>query len=107
MRIKDLALEPYEIEMEGPASFTLIRPSLITSGRDQGKLREIQEGYFTSIETVVKKVVALKIHDKGKYEQDTMTLQAFLNDYVRFSNQFNKLLVKALEKIDIPTTLEK
>jgi uncharacterized protein YdgA (DUF945 family) len=93
--------------MEGPNSFTLIRPSLVTTGKDIGKTKEVHEGYFSNIEAVVKKVVMIKLHNKNRYEESTMTLQAFLADYARFTNQFSKLLQRSLAKIEIPVELEK
>lgn len=93
MRIKDLALMPYEIEVLPEQSI------LYKIGENQkGERKEEVMGYFSAstngMESLIKKIVRDRVIDTAQ----VLTLEKFLTEWNKQTKMFTDLLTKVLGK---------
>ena len=81
MKIKDLILEPYELDFDG-VQFTLIENCVSKEGNSY----TITHGYFTDLVWAVKKICQLEIS-----KREDLSLKQFIEEWKTLMNKFKPL----------------
>lgn len=87
--IKDSIIEPFYIDVEDD-QFTLRETCTVEKGENSGSTYDITKGYFTTLEACIKKIIRTKI----AREDETLTLEQFLERYQTECKQIDEILKK-------------
>jgi hypothetical protein len=96
MRITDIAIMPFEIEVT-TEGYTLLKVGIVETGENKGAKKEMTMGYYSRGSNGFSTMLAVIIKDKIISEKDKMTLKGYLSEYQKHLKYFTELLEKILK----------
>jgi len=92
MIIRDEMLKPYFIEIDHN-NHTVCREKNVQSGKNHGRVRKKEHGYFTTMDAALREILELKIKDK----KETLDLKEYLN----LIKEQNRMLEELTSRYDM------
>lgn len=83
----NIIYKDYKIKVE-PSSYTLYKVGVVEKGKTKGESRESEIGYYTSMDSCIKKIIRSELAEKN----EDVTLKEFLKQHNELLTELTKLI---------------